>query len=255
MKLAAVNLKSYFGHRAALNWCRTVADRVVADGLLDDRLDLLICPAATELAAASDPLRAAGIRLGGQFGNGQADGAHTGSTSMDVLAELGATAVVVGHAERRREFAEDDAQIAAQLRRAVDAGLVPLLCVGEIDRGPAVRAADLVAVQIDAVTDQLGAPVVIAYEPVWAIGATEAASPDHVNEVCRRLRPDLRHSDSRIIYGGTAGPGSWAPLGGVVDGLFLGRRVHDPCDLLAVLREMRSDPSNDCPHRAEDEGS
>jgi triosephosphate isomerase len=201
--------------------------------------------------------------------------------SPSLLAELGVRLVEIGHAERRRHFGEDDAMVALKVRAADDAGLTPLLCVGEETSGPgsgtdhgtgsaaglasgeatsdaatsgaatsgaAADAASFVHRQIEAATGgdwELASRLVIAYEPVWAIGAAEPASADYVTAVVRSLRVLLAGhglesgrspGDVPIIYGGSAKPGLLPQLDGV-SGLFLGRFAHDAANFGKVLDE------------------
>ena len=138
-----------------------------------------------------------------------------------------------GHAERRRLFGETDAVVALKTEAAAAAGLTPLLCVGETERGLPADAARFCFEQIAAALGQTVSldDVVVAYEPVWAIGVADPAQPGYVNDVVAQLRELLlqrSHADTgrpRIIYGGSAGPGLLPQLD-TVDGLFLGRFAH-----------------------------
>jgi triosephosphate isomerase len=148
----------------------------------------------------------------------------------------------VGHAERRRLFGETDEVVAAKVAAALDAGIVPVLCVGEADRLSADDAAAATVAQLHAdLEDSPAGPVVVAYEPVWAIGAPQPAPAIHISTVTRALRAALdalpARTGSSVIYGGSAGPGLLTELGDDVDGLFLGRFAHDPEALIAVLDE------------------
>jgi triosephosphate isomerase len=155
-----------------------------------------------------------------------------------MLAELGVSLVEIGHAERRRLFAEDDAVVARKVRAAVGHSLTPLLCIGEPDKLDAGAAADFCVGQVLAATEgdsALPSRLVLAYEPVWAIGAQEPAPPQHVNAVLTRIRGALGPG-CPIIYGGSAGPGLLPQLP-AADGLFLGRFAHDAANLARVLDE------------------
>lgn len=172
-----------------------------------------------------------------------------------MLREVGCGMVELGHAERRALFGETDGDVAAKAGAVVRNGMVPLVCVGEKrggggegdgdGDGDGVRAAaEEVGRQVAAVLGELDpeAEVVLAYEPVWAIGAPEPASAAHVKGVVRRLRESevvkARKGLTRIVYGGAAGPGLWAQLGGEVDGLFLGRFAHQPEQFVKMLYEV-----------------
>lgn len=165
--------------------------------------------------------------------------------------ELGVGLVEIGHAERRRYFAEDESMIALKVSAAVDAGLTPLLCVGgEPETLAPAAAADTVYRQIKAAVSgdwSVASGLVIAYEPVWAIGAADPASAEYVSQVVDALRDSLaQHGLARlpIIYGGgSAKPGGLLPqLNGGVSGLFLGRFAHDATNFGRVLDEALALP-------------
>ena len=127
--------------------------------------------------------------------------------------------------------------MAAKTAAALRHGLVPLLCLGEAEPASAATAVEECRRQLDSALSLVRNPteigaIVVAYEPHWAIGGAEPASPDHIRTVCSALRADLAlrtdHPDAGVIYGGSAGPGLLDRLGGSVDGLFLGRFAHDP---------------------------
>jgi triosephosphate isomerase len=172
------------------------------------------------------------VRLGAQDVFWEDRGAYTGEVTADQLAELGVTLVEVGHAERRRLFAETDEMVAAKCAAVSRHGIQPLLCIGERRRGTERDAVAQSAAQLDAAH----APdALVAWEPVWAIGADRPAESEYIRAVCDGLRESL--GDRRLIYGGSAGPGMLAELARSVDGLFLGRSAHDVGALAAVIDE------------------
>ncbi|HEY0188153.1 MAG TPA: triose-phosphate isomerase family protein [Cellulomonas sp.] len=236
--LAAVSLKTYLGQASTLAWLAGVRSAVPGRA----GVDLLVLPVATALADAVRVLGPVGVRIGAQDCSWTPPGAYTGELPAELLAEVGATVVEIGHAERRGVLGEEAAVTAAKAGAAHRAGLVPLLCVGEDEGVSPETAAARCAAQVDAALREVpaDAPVLIAYEPVWAIGAEQPAGPDHVRAVCRRLRThlDAQRPDHRLLYGGTAGPGSFTRLHPDVDGLFLGRRAHDVAALAEVIEEM-----------------
>jgi triosephosphate isomerase len=236
-----VSTKMYLGYQASLVWLTAVRAVVTARGPLPAALTVFVAPAFPVLESASRILAGSGVVLGAQNCS-TAAGALTGEVSAALLAEVGVELVEIGHAERRRRFGETDAVVAAKTAAAVLAGLTPLLCVGEAVRGTPTATARFCYEQI---TAALGGSVyldsvMVAYEPVWAIGAAAPAEPDYVNDVVARLRELLRPLASaggpQIIYGGSATVGLLPRLD-AVDGLFLGRFAHDPAAFGRILDE------------------
>ncbi|MFH8404039.1 triose-phosphate isomerase family protein [Streptomyces sp. NPDC018019] len=240
--VVGVSLKLYFGLAATRKWLAEVAALQDAMAQLPRPVDLFVLPAFPALADARELLAGTGIAYGAQDVHWAETGAWTGEVSAGMLAEAGARYAAVGHAERRRHFGETDTTVAAKAGAAVRAGLVPVICAGERhDAGPA-RAVEETLTQVRAALGGTGpgSEVIIAYEPVWAIGAREPAPAQHVRTVATAVGACLRdHGVSgRVVYGGTAGPGTFGQLAGSVDGLFLGRLAHDTGSLRQVLEEV-----------------
>lgn len=253
--IALIGLKAYFGHARTCEWFDGLIG-LVAQGRADG-LTLVVIPPATELVTLARRADEAGILLAAQDCSPFPAGAWTGELPASLLAEVGARLVEVGHAERRRHLGDTDEVVAAKVRAATAAGLVPMICVGERERGTPTKAAAEVVRQLGAALD--GAPttgtVVVAYEPEWAIGAQEPAPTAHIVEVARDVRRWLnQYPAASLIYGGAAGPGTYRDIAGVVDGLGLGRRVHDLEALAAVLDEMRDARDQTLKSGANDEG-
>jgi len=238
-----VSLKMYFGHERARAWFDQVASRVRSHaGLRDGSVELFITPTYLQVGPAVDAFRGTPVRIGGQDVASADEGAFTGEVSAAELAEVGATIAEIGHAERRRLFGETDEDTAAKARAALRAGLTPLVCIGEQDEQDARSAAVISVRQLRAsLADAESGSVIVAYEPVWAIGAAEPAGEEHVRVVASALRDaldaDPARAGSAVIYGGAAGPGVITALGDAVDGVFLGRFAHDPDALVQVLDE------------------
>ncbi len=238
--LLAVSLKMYLSADRTRSWLREVtALAPQADGV-----DLAVLPTFPLLESAAAILSNGPISWGAQDLAPTEDGAQTGAVSARVLVELGCRFVEIAHAERRRIFAEDETMIADKLRNAAAAGLTPILCVGETQRVPAAEAATSTAAELDhflAAADlPVGAELVVAYEPVWAIGASSAAPQEYVRVVAKALREVTSgRFATRILYGGSAGPGTLSGLWPAVDGLFLGRFAHDAAAFAAVIREAQ----------------
>lgn len=250
--MLGVSLKMYFGYERTLAWSRAVAGAVAANAaarraVAEGEVELFVLPTAPAVLAAREILAPAGIGVGGQDLSWADAGAFTGELSGAVLAELGCGYAEVGHAERRRLLGEDDAMVAAKTAAALRNGLTPVLCVGEPERGTAEDAVEHCCRELAAVVNPPGldaAPagrLILAYEPHWAIGAPEPASPAHVSAVAEGLAETLAslpgREGSQVLYGGSAGPGLLARLSPAVAGLFLGRFAHDPAAFGAVLAE------------------
>ncbi|MHC6594960.1 triose-phosphate isomerase family protein [Arthrobacter sp. C152] len=234
-----VSTKMYLGYQASLRWLSEVHSVVDARPGLghDSPVRVFVIPSFPVLEPAARILAGSAVLLGAQ-NCAWGDGPLTGEVSPGMLAELGVSLVEIGHAERRKLFGEDDGVVARKVRAAVGHSLTPLLCIGEPDRLDAGAAADFCLGQVRAATDGDAAllrSLVLAYEPVWAIGAEAPAPPHHVNAVLALVRAALG-PDCRVIYGGSAGPGLLPQLP-AADGLFLGRFAHDAANLGRVLDE------------------
>ena len=251
-----VSTKMYMGYRNCLAWLVRLQHEVDSrPALAAGRVVPFVIPSFPVLPAAASLLAGSPLLLGAQ-NCGWADGPWTGEVSPSLLAELGVSLVEIGHAERRRHFGEDSLMIARKVRAADDAGITPLLCVGEDTRNEKSgtgtdQAAAIIHQQIDDAVGgdwSLAARLVIAYEPVWAIGAAEPAGAGYVGAVVRSLRGLLAdHSHEAcsalgelpVIYGGSAKPGLLPALDGV-SGIFLGRFAHDAANFGKVLDEALS---------------
>ena len=243
-----VSLKMYFGGQETLAWCRSVADitrrhPAVTTGLAE----IFVLPGAPVITQTLEVFADTPVKVGAQNLFWEDRGAFTGEVSGAMLRELGCRYVEVGHAERRRLFGEDDIVVAAKTAAALRNRLTPVLCIGEPDRTSVAEASARcvaevgAALKVAARDDCLG-PIVAAYEPQWAIGASEPATPEHIGGVCRALVRWLAANNalggSRVIYGGSAGPGLLPRLGDAVGGLFLGRFAHDPRAFEAILDDV-----------------
>lgn len=241
-----VSLKSYFGYQQTLDWCAEVAALpAVREAQAAGQLELFVLPSFPVLVPALAALEGTGVRVGAQTVSAHPNGAHTGEVSAATLAEIGCTHALVGHAERRRDCGETDDVVAAQLAAALAADLCPVLCVGEPDQVSGAVAARICQSQLSAALSAVPAAgfgshrMIVAYEPVWAIGAHQPAPDSHVRYVCGELSGWLAARSglgvTSVIYGGAAGPGQLSPLFGPVNGLFLGRFAHQVRGMADVL--------------------
>jgi triosephosphate isomerase len=190
------------------------------------------------------------LRYGAQDVSAHEEGAYTGEIAARMLAKLGCTYVVVGHSERRQYHAEDDALVNAKVKAALRHDLVPILCVGEgLDVRQEGRHVEHTLSQLDGALDGLtaeqAATVVVAYEPVWAIGTGEVATPADAQEVCAAVRARIGElydegvaADVRVLYGGSVKPGNIAAIMAEedVDGALVGGASLDPGDFAAICR-------------------
>ncbi len=168
-----------------------------------DGVDVIVFPPALYVPLAVERLEAA--KVGMQNVHLENAGAYTGEVAAEMAAEMGARYALVGHSERRRLFSETDEIVAGKYRAALRAGLVPILCVGEtLEERREGREAEVVLSQLDAVL-QAGeqGSVVVAYEPVWAIGTGETATPSEAQAMHATIRAALGGADVRILYGGS----------------------------------------------------
>ena len=238
-----VSLKTYFGNAQARAWFADVAQRAAGHpAVADGSVRFFVIPTYLQIPAALQAFAGTPVLVGAQDVSEFSAGAYTGEVTAQELAEVGVQVAEIGHAERRRLFDETDTVTAAKAAAALSHGITPVLCIGEAERlgAPAAALANVeqLATNLDGVP---AGPVIVAYEPVWAIGAAEPAPDDHITTVARALRAALDADPARagsvVIYGGSAGPGLLTRLGHTVDGLFLGRFAHDPDALHAVLDE------------------
>jgi triosephosphate isomerase len=190
------------------------------------------------------------IGYGAQDVSAHTDGAYTGEVSPVMLAKLGASYVAVGHSERRQYHAEDDATVAAKARSAFGQGVVPIVCIGEgLDVRKAGQQVEYTLAQLDGslagVAAEQAATVVIAYEPVWAIGTGEVATPEDAQEVCGAIRGRLAElytrelADAvRVLYGGSVKSGNIAAIMAKtdVDGALVGGASLDAEEFARIVR-------------------
>jgi triosephosphate isomerase len=209
--------------------------------------DLMVCPPATLLRRARDILTGSGIALGAQDCHPSPSGAHTGDISAEMLADCGATGVIVGHSERRTDHGEIDAVVNAKARAAHRAGLTAIICVGETEKERSSGSTlAVVARQVKGSVPpaSVAADTVIAYEPVWAIGTGLTPTPADIAEVHGFIREELGHllgeeeaGRLRILYGGSVKPSNAREILSVenVDGALVGGASLKADDLYAIL--------------------
>ena len=211
-------------------------------------VDLMVCPPATLIASFAAAARGTPLLIGGQDCHALASGAYTGDISAEMLKDAGASAVIVGHSERRQYYHETDAEVRTKAEAARRAGLMPIVCVGETrPQREAGHALDIVASQLQGSLPEGVADFVVAYEPVWAIGTGLTPTPGDVGEMHRVIREHLvsRYGaggqGTRILYGGSVNPKNAAELMAVanVDGALVGGASLKAVDFLAIASVYR----------------
>jgi len=223
-----------------------LAKGVVA-GAAGLQCDLLVCPPFVHLAAVAPLLAGSPVALGGQDCHQAKQGAHTGDISPQMLRDMGATWVILGHSERRQNHGETDELVREKVLAAVEAGLSPIVCVGETaDQRAGGQETEVVGWQL---AGSLPKPFagVVAYEPVWAIGTGKNATDQDVATMHAFIREELMRQfgeagqDIRILYGGSVRPVNAASLLAVphVGGALIGGASLKADDFLAIARASR----------------
>jgi triosephosphate isomerase (TIM) len=224
--MSALRLRPLIAGNWKMNGSRAQTEALIDDlkGRLaaksDLAADLLVCPPAAYVAPAATLLEGSGIALGGQDCHAKQSGAHTGDVSAAMLADCGCRYVILGHSERRADHGESSELVAAKAKAALEAGLIAIVCVGETeaqrDRGTTL---DVISSQLEASVpaDAEAGSLVIAYEPVWAIGTGRTPTPEDVAAVHAHIRGLLKAwfkdgAEMRILYGGSVKASNAATL-------------------------------------------
>ncbi|PYH45160.1 triose-phosphate isomerase [Aspergillus saccharolyticus JOP 1030-1] len=266
--LLIISLKMYFTPDRTLDYCRALLnpknDIIRSENraklllaLVPDFLTIYPCAEIIKQWEATlpqqDQNQSSLFLLGAQDCFWESQGAYTGEVSPLALRFMGVSIVELGHAERRDLFGETDEQTGRKAAAVCANGMVPLVCIGEITApGPVASQAVGLAVrecetQVRAVLNAIppDAPVIFAYEPVWAIGKPAPAGVDHITAVVEGIKAAIgtrgaASGEVRFLYGGSAGPGLWGAggLGKAVDGMFLGRFAHEIEGVRRVVREV-----------------
>ena len=248
--LIAGNWKMHTTPSEATVWVRALLEDLAADPV--PGVDLALHVPFTHLAPLAGVLRDGPVALGAQDVSAHAQGAHTGEVSAAMLADVGTRLVVVGHSERRADHAESDALVRAKAAVVMAAGMVPVVCVGELEAERAAgRHEEVVVAQLRGSLADLpvagGADLVVAYEPVWAIGTGRTASAADAQAMCALTRGVVRDlfgdvADAvRVLYGGSVNPGNAAELlaQGDIDGGLVGGASLKRDGYLAIARAAR----------------
>ncbi len=233
--LIAGNWKMFMGPVETGAFCRALRQRELGE------VDVVVCPPFVSLATAVQELAGSDIAVGAQNVHWAAEGAFTGEISGSMLRQLGVYGAIVGHSERRQYFGETDETVAKRVRAALDAGLSVIACVGETE---AEREAGETEAVLRRQLSVLKAydDLVIAYEPVWAIGTGKTASPEIAQEVHELIKGEL---DLPVLYGGSVKPENAAELLAqpAVDGALVGGASLDVDAFAAICQVGARIPS------------
>jgi triosephosphate isomerase len=248
--LMAGNWKMNHNHLEAIQVVQKLGFRL--DQKDYDRVDVVVCPPFTALRSVQTTIDGDRLQigLGAQNCHWEPSGAYTGEISPPMLAKLNVKYVIVGHSERREMFGETDEMVSKKLRAVLGAGMAPILCVGETLEEREQGATDTkVKGQIEAAFARLpiddAARCIVAYEPIWAIGTGQSASPDDANATIGVIREHIRvglgdvlADGLRILYGGSVKPGNVADLMAMpqIDGGLVGGSCLDPDDFGRIVQ-------------------
>ena len=232
------------GLRASIDVLKNIIDGVRTLG----DVDVIVCPPATLIACFAKAARGTRVGIGGQDCHAKAAGAYTGDISAEMLHDAGAMAVILGHSERRRYHGETDSMVRAKAVAAHRAGLLAIVCVGETrTEHDAGRADGIVSAQLDGSLPDGIENIVVAYEPIWAIGTGSTPTPDDVRAMHALIRARLAARFGaaaeavRILYGGSVKPGNAKELLSIenVDGALVGGASLNASEFLAIAEIYR----------------
>ena len=222
----------------------------IAPLVKDADCDVVACTPFVDLASAQEPAAGTNIQIGAENCHWEKSGAYTGEISAEMLSSMGVNIVIIGHSERRQYFGETDVTVQKRVRAALDAGLTVILCVGEtLEQREQGITSELVAMQtkiaLGGVSEEELKRVIIAYEPVWAIGTGKTATAQQANEVCHTIREVIGAVYSQaaadgitIQYGGSMNAGNAAELLAQpdVDGGLIGGASLKPNDFATIVK-------------------
>jgi triosephosphate isomerase (TIM) len=215
-----------------------------------DRDEIVVCPPYTDVATGIEAARDSNVAIGAQNVHWKADGAYTGEVSAPMLLCLGVTHVIIGHSERRQYFGETDDTVNLRLKTALESGLIPICCVGEVlEEREAGMTDDVLRRQcvraFHAISAKKAAKLIVAYEPVWAIGTGKTATPElaaQAHAVIRREATEIFGEEFanqlRILYGGSVKPENVSSLMAQeeIDGALVGGASLDPKSFAAIVK-------------------
>ncbi len=215
-----------------------------------DRDEIVVCPPFIDLAVSVEAAGGSNVSIGAQNMNWEKEGAYTGEVNAAMLVAVGVTHVIIGHSERRQYFNETDDTVNLKLKAALEAGLVPIVCVGEVlQEREAGLTDDVLRRQclraFNKVSAKKAGPMVVAYEPVWAIGTGKTATPEIAADAHAIIRSEAEQSfgqefanQLRILYGGSVKPDNAHALMTTdgIDGALVGGASLDPKSFSAIVK-------------------
>jgi triosephosphate isomerase len=245
-KLIAANWKMHKTPQQA----REFVDALLPHVYDHQRDDIVLCPAFVAIPATVEALGGASIGVGGQDMYWEKDGAYTGAVSAQMLLAAGCTHVIIGHSERRQYFGETDETVNRKLRAALAAGLKPIVCVGEVlaEREAGLTEAVLCrqcSIAFREISSEEARPLIVAYEPVWAIGTGKTATPELAADAHLVVRAEAARSfgvdaaaKMRILYGGSVKPENARALMShiEIDGALVGGASLEPKSFAAIVK-------------------
>jgi len=245
-KLFAANWKMYKTPDQTRDFFRDFVP-LIADHTRDE---IAVCPSFVSLPAAVEAAKGSNIAIGGQNLNWEKEGAYTGEISAGMLLAVGCTHVIIGHSERRQYFGETDDTVNLKLKTALEAGLIPIVCVGEVlEEREAGLTEDVLRRQclraFHAISGKKAGKLVVAYEPVWAIGTGKTATPQLAAEAHVLIRGeaakafgDKMAESLRILYGGSVKPENAKALMSEeeIDGALVGGASLNPTSFAAIIK-------------------
>lgn len=245
-KVIAANWKMYKTPDQARDFFRDFLPLVAGH----DRDEIVVCPPFLAIPAAVEATKGSHLAIGGQNVHWEKEGAYTGEISPGMLLAVGATHVIIGHSERRQFFGETDDVVNLKLKAALESGLTPIVCVGEVlEEREAGLTEDVLRRQclraFHAISAKKAAKLVVAYEPVWAIGTGKTATPQMAADAHALIRAEAEKAfgqefgaQLRILYGGSVKPENVKALmaEGEIDGALVGGASLDPKSFAAIVK-------------------
>jgi len=249
-KLIAANWKMYKTPAETRDFFRDFLPLVHGPDCNEGRDEIVVCPTYLALDAAINAAKGSNVAIGAQDVYWQNEGAFTGEICASMLVAVGATHVIIGHSERRQYFGETDDTVNLKLKSSIEAGLVPIVCVGEVlEEREAGLTDDVLRRQclraFNKVSAKKAAKLVVAYEPVWAIGTGETATPQQASDAHAIIRAEAAESFGqefadklRILYGGSVKPENAHTLMAEeeIDGALVGGASLDPKSFAAIVK-------------------